>query len=218
MDKDTYNVQFKSCSTYVLAGPSKCGKSVWITNLLLNSNVLIEGPIDYIYVFCGSNDQTMTLLKEKFGPKIQFVSGLPKDLNEYIHSGKHGVLVFDDLMSHELTNNTQISEVFTKRSHHENLSVFLVLQNMFALGKERLNFVRNANYIVLFRNPLDQSVPYVMSQRFDPINQRKLADMLIYVMEKHRYVLCDGHQDTKKLVRFRTDLFNGEHMRCFHLK
>ena len=59
----------------------------------------------------------------------------------------------------------RIAHLFTKRSHHRNLSVIYIVQNIFHQGRETRNISLNAHYIVLFKSPRDkQQVPILARQ------------------------------------------------------
>ena len=63
-------------------------------------------------------------------PNISFVEGVPGDLESMINPSIRSLVVIDDLM-HELSNGQRITSLFTKSSHHRNLSVIFILQNIF---------------------------------------------------------------------------------------
>ena len=69
-------------------------------------------------------------------PKIEFVNGIPDHLNDlhYINVGKRNVLVFGD---------QRIADLFTKRSHHRNISVVYLTQNLFPQGKACWDIILN---------------------------------------------------------------------------
>ena len=62
------------------------------------------------------------------------------------------LLVIDDLMSE---TNSEINELFTKGSHHQNISVIFITQNLFYTEKDTRTMNLNTHYIVLFKNPRD---------------------------------------------------------------
>ena len=68
---------------------------------------------------------------------------------------KGGLLVLDDLME-EGGNDKRVLDVFTKHSHHQNITLMYLCQDMFPLGKFTKSISRNAHYIVRFKNPRDQ--------------------------------------------------------------
>ena len=63
-------------------------------------------------------------------PKIEFVNGIPDHLNDQhcINVGKRNRLVFDDLMTNARFDQ-RIADLFTKGSHHRNISVVYLNQN-----------------------------------------------------------------------------------------
>ena len=50
----------------------------------------------------------------------------------------------------------RIADLFTKGSHHQNLSVIYVVQNIFQQGRETRNISLHAHYIVLSKSPWDK--------------------------------------------------------------
>ena len=57
----------------------------------------------------------------------------------------------------ETGNDKRITNLFKKGSHHKNLSVILLLQNLFYNEKESHNISLNMHYIVVFKTPRDNS-------------------------------------------------------------
>jgi len=82
-------------------------------------------------------------------PRVVFYQGLP-DLSEF--DGKEPVLlIIDDLMQETET----MSKLYTKGSHHRNVSVVYLAQNLFPKNKFARTMSLNAHYMVLFKNPRD---------------------------------------------------------------
>ena len=62
---------------------------------------------------------------------VPFVNGLPtEDIVQEISDSNHNLLILDD-MQMIAVNSSFIANLFSRESHHKNLSVFLVLQNFF---------------------------------------------------------------------------------------
>jgi hypothetical protein len=62
----------------------------------------------------------------------------------------------------------RISDRFTKGSHHRNLSIIYIVQNIFHQGKEMRNISLNAHYIVLFKTPRDKQQIYMLARQINP--------------------------------------------------
>ena len=67
--------------------------------------------------------------------------------------------------------NEWVCELYTKLCHHSNVSVALILQNLFHHGKERYTILRNSHYLVVFNSPLDQSIARTLAYRLDPLHK-----------------------------------------------
>ena len=81
-------------------------------------------------------------------PWVDFHEGLP-DLQMFQPSVKT-VVVVDDLMAEA---DERVTALFTKGSHHRNVSVVYLVQNLFHKGKDHRTISLNAQYLVLFKNP-----------------------------------------------------------------
>lgn len=83
---------------------------------------------------------------------VTFVEGLPKA--EEWHGDKRRLVIVDDLMSE---TDERVTKFFTKGSHHRNLSVMYLVQNLFGKNKEQRTISLNSHYLVVFKNPRDAS-------------------------------------------------------------
>ncbi|VDI22671.1 Hypothetical predicted protein [Mytilus galloprovincialis] len=85
-------------------------------------------------------------------PPVEFVRGIPADLesDDFFDPRVRNVVVLDDLMT-LASKDTRINDLFTEGSHHRNLSVIAIYQNLY-FGKDPTQR-RNCHYMVLFDNP-----------------------------------------------------------------
>ena len=69
-------------------------------------------------------------------PNIEFVKGIPTALEQdaYFSVNKRNLIVIDDQMT-EAGKDNRIVNLFTKGSHHQNLSVIYIVQNSFIKAK-----------------------------------------------------------------------------------
>ena len=88
---------------------------------------------------------------------IEFNQGIPEDIDEpdYLDISQRNLIVLDDLMA-QSGKDKRIADLFTKGSHHRNLSVIYIVQNVFHQGKEMRKISLNAHYIVLFKSSRDR--------------------------------------------------------------
>ena len=114
MDLEETDVSLNSPFTCVVAGPTDCGKTVFVRKLL-SSDLIYPHPLKVIW--CYSEWQSAC---EEINTK--FVEGLTEEDCDLI--------IIDDLMN-ELK---KVVDLFTKKSHHRNTSVVFVVQNIFEKG------------------------------------------------------------------------------------
>ena len=131
----------------IVSGPSGCGKTQFTLRFIDNLEHMISPMIEKV-MWCYGIYQDIF---DKY-PLIQFHEGLP-DLN--IFDGKERtLLIIDDLMSE---TDERVTKIFTKISHHRNVSVLYLTQNLFYKGKHTRTISLNAHYLVLFKNVRDST-------------------------------------------------------------
>ncbi len=157
------NFRFQHPFTMVVAGPSGSGKTRWMRKLL--ACTLIQPPPERIIWCYGQWQHLYEEMKMKI-PHIEFVSGIPSDLeySDFIDTTRRNLIVFDDLMSNTKCDQ-RVSDLFTKGSHHRNLSVVCLNQNLFPQGKACRDIALNTQYLVLFNNPIDRQQISTLSRR-----------------------------------------------------
>ena len=140
---------FKTPFTCMLAGPSQSGKTSLLINILKHRDALLDNPPTRI-IYCYSVFQEAFRSLESMN--IEFIQGLP-DLNEF-NPVIHNMVILDDMMN-ECEKNKEIQNLFTIHSHHKNISVFIMTQNMFSKGPCARTISLNCRYLIIFNNPRD---------------------------------------------------------------
>ena len=185
------------------------GKTSWVLNLLRHANELIDSDFDYIYFFYGEPTKTIESIQKEFADKLVTVQGLPSNIEDYIHSSKKGLHIYDDLMF-QTSESTELSKLCAYKTQHCNISWIVLFQQLFFGGKERKNIFRCCHYLTLFSHILDRSQVYHLAHRVLPSKQK----VFIQIFEKATskpfgYLFLDGRNTTPPEARFRTDLFEG---------
>ena len=90
-------------------------------------------------------------------PHTEFVKGITTALehDSYFDVNKRNLIAFDDQII-DASKDKRIVNLFTRGSHHRNLSVIYIVQNLFHQGKGSLSISLNNHYLVLFKNPRDK--------------------------------------------------------------
>jgi hypothetical protein len=102
-------------------------------------------------------------------PGIEFNEGIPDDIDnaDYLDVSQRNLIVLGDLMA-QSGRDKRISDLFTKGSHHRNLSIIYTVQNIFHQGKKMRNISLNAHYIVLFGSQRDKQQISMLAKQVDP--------------------------------------------------
>lgn len=183
----------------LVSGPSGSGKTHYIKKLIENQMIK---PFPKKIVWCYGIYQK--LYAEI--PNVTFYDGIPSNLNQY----SDALIIIDDLMS-ELGNDPLLTKLFTKFSHHRNLSIIFVVQNIFHKGKEIREISLNAHYLVLFRNRRDQSQITHLGRQLYPSKLKFFQESFADATSKpYGYLLIDLKPETDESLRVRTGMFPGD--------
>lgn len=206
--------RFHTPSSLMIAGPSGCEKTVLATKLLLDNAELFANPPKAIRYCYGSWQKGFEKLK-KGG--VKFHEGIPDNelLPKWFPQG--GVLVLDDLMD-EGGNDKNVLDLFTKHSHHQNITVIYLCQDLFAVGKFAKTISRNAHYVVALENPRDQLELCNLLQQSFPTRFNDVLNIFRKVTNDRSfgYILLDLHPTSKDDQRILSHLLKEEGvMRCY---
>jgi len=186
--------------TLIVAGPSSCGKSTFVIRLIECREQLCDVVYDNI-VWCHSENNAPHHLKN-----VSFVKGVPDFENP---ENVPTLIVLDDLM--DSAYSTKVSELFTKGSHHRNISLVLITQNLFHQSSSSRDISLNSKYIVVFKNPRDKTQIVHLARQVYPENTSSFHKTYLDVCkDPHTYLFLDLTQSINDLLRFRTKIFPGE--------
>ena len=145
-------------------------------------------------------------------PGIEFNQGIPEDIDEpdYLDVSQRNLIVLDDLMV-QSGKDKRIAVLFTRGSHHRNLSVIYIVQNIFHQGKEMRNISLNAHYIVLFELPGDRQQISILARQ---VNLGRVQEfMKSYekaTSRAHGYLMLDLKPTVDDEERLKTNILPGE--------
>ncbi|CAF1015597.1 unnamed protein product [Brachionus calyciflorus] len=198
---------FKHPFTCTIAGPTQSGRTWLIKKILTFNNSIFDQPPQNI-LYCYSTWQTNF---ENFGeiyPKIKFKQGLP-DIDE-INPSLNNLVILDDLMK-ECEEDQSIQKLFTIDSHHKNISVFFITQNIFSKGKFTRTLNLNSHYLILFNNPRDKLQINTIARQMFPGKINFFIEAFKDASSKpHCYLLIDLKQSTNNRDRIQTGITPDE--------
>ena len=194
-------LKLKHPFTCIVAGPSGSGKTVFTTRLIENARDMIEPAPDRVLWCYGVYQSFFNETKN-----VEFHEGLP---NLDVFDGKQRVLlILDDLM-HE--TDDRVSHIFTRVSHHKNLSVLYLTQNLFYGSKQNRTISLNSHYVVLFKNARDATqISHLAGQMYPGKSKFMIEAYRDATSNPFSYLLVDLKPDTEDRLRLRSNIFPGE--------
>ena len=195
------NLQLKHPFNCLISGPSQCGKTTMLRNLLKYHDETITGINKRIIKIVWAYGKWQKIYSEPINNvEIKYINEMPNEEDIY----GYDIVVVDDLM-HKLDKNVYISMLFTAGTHHDNQSVVVLTQNFYQKG-EVCNILRkNAHYVILFKDPGDTSQVRTISWRMFPENPKYLISAYrLATSVPHGYLLIDRTQTTEDDCRLRT--------------
>ena len=199
-----YDFRLKNESSLLICGPTQCGKSTLLNQMLADEN-LFHHKFKKIYWYYGqvtddlcTNDNNY-ILRE----------GLPEtfaDIEPY------SCVVLDDLME-EASNHAGVTGLFTKLVHHKKLFVVMLTQNFFhkASGGQTRTRRLNTSYIIIFKNPSDATQIATIGRQMYPHDSKFLpAAFKAATSRPHGYIFIDLKQETLEEHRIRTGILEND--------
>ena len=126
---------------------------------------------------------------------------------EDIERVKPDILVVDDLMT-EKGNDCMMQNLFTKLSHHKNVTVIFITQNIFAKG--HCNLKRNAHYLIMMRNPSDKSQISLLGRQLYPRSKTQLEHFYESyddaTKQKYGYLFIDVSPDSNEEQKLKSNI------------
>ena len=207
MEVEKKHLQFKHPFNAIVSGPSQCGKTTFVRNLLKNHSNVINGiKKDIITVAWAYGKWQPTYSKSLRNVNFRYIEGIPdeEDVKDC------DIIVLDDLMS-DIDKSQYILNLFVAGTHHDNISVIVLTQNFYHKSEIFKELRLNSHYIVLFKNPGDKLQVQMIGRRMYPECPKFFISAFEQASEgSHGYMLIDRHQTTPESIRLRTDIIPSE--------
>ena len=156
MSEEVFDVRFPLARSLIVGGPSCCGKSCYVSDLIHHRDIYFNPPPKHVLYYYGEVSPTPLI------QGVKYKRGLPTE--EEVESMQQCFIVLDDLMW-EARFNMTVANLFTRVAHHRSCFVIHITQNIFQGGKVTRTQSLNAHYLVLFKNPRDrQQILYLARQ------------------------------------------------------
>lgn len=193
-------------SNIMVCGPTKSGKTEYVYKMLKHRKWFFRPGLKKVLFIYSEEQKIYDQMKDEFGDSITFVQGLPEDPYVYFTHREPGIIIVDDMMCEIEQNGREVSKWFTKGTHHKNISLVLLVQNLFP--KNMRNISLNAHYLVLFQNPRDKSQVSRLGGQAFPGDVPWFKTVLQRVFRiPYRPVVLNFHHSTPTAESISCDLF-----------
>ena len=206
---------FRHPSTILIAGPTGCGKTQFLLKLLTSNNAIDPAPERITWVY-SEWQPAYDALKRVLGWCTRFIKDYEAtELYNSIDPNYRNVLVLDDQMGCDGTcggdGAVTLTKLFTQGSHHRNLTVVYVVQNLFNKDRTMRTVNLNSHYQVLFKNPRDKTQVRTLGQQMYPGNSHFLVDAFEdATAAPYSYMVLDLRPETPEDIRVRAKVFDED--------
>lgn len=195
--------RFRCPFNAIVVGSSQSGKSTWVVELLKHTG-LFDQPINQVLWYHGIESTNLPS-----GPHIKTIAGLP-EISTLKHLSTqdrgHRVVVIDDLLTEAIANKDLIAQLWTRMSHHCNMSFLLLSQSLFEIPRLIRN---NSHYMILFKALADRlNVVNLGKQIFPGQLQYFLTSFNDATERSFGYIVITAHpREDQAHFRLCTDVF-----------
>ena len=208
MDKVIYSDnRLQTPCTISVIGSTSSGKTTFISKLMWREDLFVHKISKILY--CYSCFQPIFDEMAQVHDNIEFHHDLPSEesIKEFAND-QHNLIVLDDLMSKVSVSQT-MQDLFCQYSHHLNVSVIFISQNIFHRGKCSRSLTLNSHYFILFRNRRDVSQIGVLGRQLFPGKQKNfLSAYKDATKVPFGYLFIDIHPKSNELLSLRSDILN----------
>lgn len=204
---DENEYKWSNPKTIVLAGASSTGKSTICFEIIRSRDKLLASEKRLkVHYHLPENHRIFVPKDIQDDEMVKFHEGLP-NFNSHVEPC---IIVLDDMASQI---DESVLEAFTRHSHHRELTVILVIHNIFHPEKKSLfrTLSLNTGIFILTKNIRDASQVMTLARQIDPKRAKGIFEAYSEaVSRKFGYFVIDCGTTTNNKLRFRTNIFNTD--------
>ena len=203
-----YDVRLKENFKLFISGPSRCGKTFFISELLENIGTFAKEPPETIlYVY--------KVWQSKFDEMKSIVHGFIEDNENIIQQikeialGQRIFVIFDDLINSK--SLVDIATLFTVDGRHMNMSMAFLTQRMYVNNEHFRQISQNCDYFCIFKNPRNSSEIRTLAQQLTPGSLDLIEIYKEATKSPFSYLLINLTQECDPNVKYISHVFDENH-------
>ena len=207
-------IPFKTPASYWVAGPTGSGKTEMTRKLIHHRHKMFETPpVEVHYCYREYQSEVFSEMEKKDG--VVFHQGVPtletmKAWSQDV-SGAHLLVVLDD-MQNEIVKSQEMATVFSVLSHHSNISIMCLVQNIFPQARYSRDISLNCGYMMLMNTKRDRLQLTSLARQLCPGNVRFFTSAFEDAVssKSYGYLVVDMHPATPPKYMLRTNIWPDE--------
>ena len=200
-----YDIRLKENFKMFISGPSRCGKTFFVSELLDNIDGFSKQTpqtVIYIYTVWQTKFDEMRSVVDVF---IQDNENMINQIQNYAR-GQPVFVIFDDLINSN--SLPEIAKLFTVDGRHMNMSMAFLTQRMFVNNEHFRQISQNCDYFCVFKNPRNSSEIRTLAQQLTP-GRLDLIDIYTEATkDPFSYLFINLTQECQPQVKYLSSLFD----------
>ncbi|MEO1263987.1 MAG: hypothetical protein AAFZ15_34595 [Bacteroidota bacterium] len=205
-------VPFEVPVSIIISGPSQCGKTTWLVELLKHKDTMFSQKIEKVMLIYEIWHPLYESL-ETYLPGIEFSNRIPsrEEIDLFCpDDSTHNLIVFDDQISN-MASCKHFSDFFLILCNNRKLSCILTVQNIFSKCRGLRDISLNARALVIFKNlrSLDQ-INLLGSQMFGQKKNLFVQAFQLATSKPYGCLTVDLSQRCDPKLQLRSNILPGE--------
>ena len=177
-----YDIRLKENFKLFLSGPSRCGKTFFVADLLQNLPTISKDPASFIIYVYKTWQWKFDEMKHLVHVFIEDDENVVEKIKEYA-SGQSILVVFDDMINSKSLNTLAL--LFTVAGRHMNMSLVFLTQRMFVNDEYFCQISQNCDYFIVFKNPRNSSEIRTLAHQFTPGSKHLINTFMLLNIHSH---------------------------------
>ena len=208
-----FDVRLKENFKLFISGPSRCGKTFFVADLLQNIQTFAKQPpsqVIYIYKVWQTKFDEMKSVVHIF---MQDEKNIIDKIKEYA-TGVPILIVFDDMINS--SSLSDLASLFTVDARHMNMSLVFLTQRMFVNDEHFRQISQNCDYFIVFKNPRNSSEIRTLAQQITPGSLHLINMYIEATKDPFSYLFINLTQECPPEVKYLSQFFTRENSaKCF---